>query len=234
MTLVDLLKQLLWIILFLIIAPTALLLLRRQYAPFFEAKTAIAIISIQGPLNNSAWYIHHLTRFFTDPDIKGILLKIDTTTPADGTAETIYNEIQTLKRTYPKPVVGLIESNGTRGGYWIACAADYLVAPGTALIGNIGPFKSSEPTELPASVAEDIYQQFMQVVARARKLSLSKGEQWAQDKIFTGNQAAKLHLIDEVGSLHTTLEILKQKALIEGEIEWKHPLGSHEWFAAVL
>ncbi|MCX5922514.1 MAG: hypothetical protein NTX86_04260, partial [Candidatus Dependentiae bacterium] len=43
-------------------------------------------------------------------------------------------------------------------------------------------------------------------------------------KIFTARQAIKLGLIDTIGSAQQAIAVLKEKALIEGEIEWVHPL----------
>lgn len=67
---------------------------------------------------------------------------------------------------------------------------------------------------------DDTYAQFSESVASARKLSLSSIGEWADGKIFTGRQALALGLIDQVGSLQTAIRTLKEKALIEGEIEW--------------
>ena len=69
----------------------------------------------------------------------------------------------------------------------------------------------------------DSYEQFTTSVANSRKLNLTNVTQWADGRIFNGNQARKLGLIDENGSLQNAIRILKEKALIEGEIDWVHP-----------
>jgi protease-4 len=57
---------------------------------------------------------------------------------ASGTSQTIFDELKALKKSHPKPVVVLIENICASGGYNIACAADYIIAPGSAIVGSIG------------------------------------------------------------------------------------------------
>ena len=66
----------------------------------------------------------------------------------------------------------------------------------------------------------DSYEQFTQIVAHNRKLSLNEVNKWADGKIFTGKQALQLGLIDELGSVSVIIKAIKEKAMIEGEIEW--------------
>ncbi len=72
-------------------------------------------------------------------------------------------------------------------------------------------------------IQNDVYKQFVQHVAKARKLSLVNITEWADGKLFTGQQALQLGLIDEIGSTQNAIRVLKEKALIEGVIEWVKP-----------
>ena len=269
MTVFDYIKQVFLLLIIIQFTPIILKGIKRQYGGLFESRTQIGVLPIRGVIYDSSSYTKQLNRLFTNTDIKGVLLKIECPGTAAGTGETIYAEIQALKRQHPKPVIALIENVGTSGGYWIACAADYIIAPGTALIGNIGatfpylfqlkefiehyhikyadikagayksvmnPFVelSAAEQQLLQGVLDDTYNQFTQVVARARKVSLAKKEQWADGKLFTGNQAHKLHLIDEIGGPSHTITALKQKALIEGDIEWVHPPSQGGWFRSLF
>ncbi len=255
MTLFDALKSLVLILLILLIAPFVLNHITDKYTHYFDNRTHIGVITIEGILCDSTSIIGQLHSLFTRSEIKGIVVKLNCPGAASGTAETIYTEMQALKRQYHKPVIGLIENICLEGGYWIACAADYLIAPGTAIIGGIGstlpplfhckdfleqqhmkyndskavtyqsmfnPFieLNIQEKELLQTMLQDTYQQFIHVVAQSRKISLAKIDQWADGKTFTGQQAYKLHLIDEIGSLQRVIAVLKQKALIEGDIKW--------------
>jgi protease-4 len=77
---------------------------------------------------------------------------------------------------------------------------------------------------------DDSYQQFVTTVAHCRKLNLNNASQWADGRLFNGHQAQLLGLIDEIGSLQNAIRILKEKALIEGEIEWVSPTVLTTWW----
>jgi len=70
------------------------------------------------------------------------------------------------------------------------------------------------------SMLNDSYEQFVSIVAHSRKLALNTASTWADGKVFTGKQALALGLIDELGSFSTVTKVVKEKALIEGDIEW--------------
>ena len=229
-------KQLFLILIMVLIAPTIFRAIRRQYSSIIEAKAQVAIVTISGVILESGPVIRQLNGYFGDSSIKAILLTIDCSGAMAGTAEAIFLEIESLKRHHPKPVIGLIENICSGGGYWIACAADYLIAPGTALVGGISgildPTSSTkEDTPQIKSLKDDTYQQFAHAVARSRKLSIAKMDQWADGKLFTGQQALKLHLIDALGSTSYAMETVKQKALIEGDIEWVQQANCQNWLA---
>jgi protease IV len=89
-------------------------------------------------------------------------------------------------------------------------------------VGN--PFDALTPQEIAMlqMVLDDSYEQFVQTIAQMRHLSLDTIGDWADGKIFTGRQALALGLIDELGSVHALIKSLKDRTLIEGDIEWVH------------
>jgi len=93
------------------------------------------------------------------------------------------------------------------------------------------PFTDKTPEEkaLLQEFSDDVYKQFTESIATQRKLSLANINLWADGKIFTARQALKLGLIDEIGSAQNAIQIIKQKALIDGEIEWVHPPAESNW-----
>jgi len=93
----------------------------------------------------------------------------------------------------------------------------------------IDPLADATPEQeaMLQSILNDSYDSFAQAIAKSRKLSLNAKDTWANGKIFTGRQAKDLGLIDEIGSAYNALKIIREKALIEGEIEWiKQPTPS--------
>ena len=255
MTFFDALKNIFLLLVFLQLAPALVHGIKKQYLHYLEPRTQVAVVTFNSFINDANCYIKQLNTYFKDESIKAILFKVDCPGSTSGSGQSIYNEIMALKKEYPKPIITLTENVCASGAYWIACASDYIIAPGCALIGSIGvtlpfnfklnefleqyhikykqlkagayknaldPFAQTTPEEyaLLQSTLDDTYQQFVQAVAASRKLSATNANVWADGKIFTGQQALKVGLIDELGSMHTAVRALKEKALIEGEIEW--------------
>jgi len=254
MTLFDLVKNIFIILIFLQIAPILVKNIKKQYTLYFEPRTSVGVLTVKGVLYDSGSYTKQLYKFFKNQEIKALLINMNCLGSAAGTGQIIYNEILALKKEYPKPVIVLVENICVSGGYLIACSADYIVAPASAIIGNIGSYFSSfqlkefiekfkknystvkaetyktitdsfvdlteEEKALIQGLQNDSYEEFTQTVAKARKLSLAHLNKWADGKIFTGKQAIKLNLIDEIGSKQNAIKVIKEKALIEGEIKW--------------
>ena len=84
------------------------------------------------------------------------------------------------------------------------------------------PTTEDEKVEL-QKVLDDSYDQFVTNIANSRKLSVADAPTWANAKLFSGRQAHKLGLIDEIGSISNAIKVLKDKALIDGEIIWVRP-----------
>lgn len=269
MTFFSLLKNIFLLLILLQFLPALINGIRKNYGKFITQKTEVAVLPIKGTLCDSAYYIKQLNQFFKDPEIKAILIKMDCPGGAAGTGQTIFNELLALKQEHPKHVEVLVENVCASAGYYIACAADHITAPGAALIGSIGtsipyifqlkefieqykikytsikageyktmgdPFLTITPQEtaLLQAVTQDSYDQFVHDVAQQRSLIITQTNDWANGKIFTAKQAQALGLIDELGSLHTAIASLKDKALIDNEIEWiyaKEPSLWSSWFS---
>lgn len=269
MKLFDYLKNIFFILILLQFAPALIENIKKQYGNFLEPKTKVGVLSIKGVLYNSETYAKHLHKFFKNNDIKAILIKMECPGSAAGTGQAIFNEILSLKKEFPKPIIVLVENLCASGGYYIACAADTIIAPSSAIIGSIGtylpytfklkdfieqykihyvPIKAGkykamtdpfvdftvEDKALLQNLLNDSYQQFTIDVAKARKLSLNTASEWADGKIFTARQGLKLGLIDQLGSAYNAIKIIKEKAIIDGEIEWVHPKTETGVFARLF
>jgi protease-4 len=97
----------------------------------------VAIIDLHGTITNSADIIRQLKKYTKDSSVPAIVLDIDS--PGGGVApsQEIYEEIKKAKEKGEK-IVASMGSVGASGGYYVACAADTIIAnPGT-LTGSIG------------------------------------------------------------------------------------------------
>lgn len=118
--------------------PGILSSLKDKFGTALESRDQVAVIQIKETLTDSSKFHKQLHTYFKDNTIKAIVIKMECPGGAAGTSQAVYNEIKTLKATYPKPIVTLVENMCASGGYYIAAATDYIIAPGSALVGSIG------------------------------------------------------------------------------------------------
>lgn len=96
----------------------------------------VGIVEIQGIILSSKQVIRQIQDFNKDDKIKAIILRIDSPGGAIGPSQEIYREIFKIKTQ--KKVIASMGSVAASGGYYIACAADGIMAnPGT-ITGSIG------------------------------------------------------------------------------------------------
>ena len=225
----------------------------------------IALVRIQGMLMDSQNIVRQLSNYRHNPNVRGIVLRIDSPGGGVAPAQEIYNEIMKLKADH-KTVYASMGTVAASGGYYIACAANYVLAnPGT-LTGSIAavmafsnieeltdkigvkpiiiksgkykdvgsPLRGMKPEErkLLQSVVDDVHQQFVQAVAKGRGLPVSEVNEIADGRIMTGQQALTLKLVDEMGGLEKTIELLAKKIGVEGRpkvIEEKEKTPFFDW-----
>jgi len=68
-------------------------------------------------------------------------------------------------------------------------------------IGSFSREMTKEEREILASMIEDTYNTFIDVVAKGRNMSIQKVKEVADGRIFTGRQALSLGLVDKIGDL---------------------------------
>src|SRR5579872_628417 len=108
MTLFESIKSIVIITLFLCIAPYLFETIKKQYMPYLEPKTNIAIVRIADQLHDSSCILTQLHTFFKDPFIHGIVIAIDCADAAAGTSQSMLHDIKQLKKEYPKPLIALV------------------------------------------------------------------------------------------------------------------------------
>ena len=209
----------------------------------------VAIIDLHGVISSSADFIRQLKKYTKDSSVPAIVVHIDSPGGGVAASQEIYKEIKKA-RGEGKKIVASMGSVGASGGYYVACAADTIMAnPGT-LTGSIGVIfqfpvaeelfkkiglrfevvKSGEfkdvgsfnrrmtkkERELLQSVIDDTYSQFVEVLVENRNLSKEEVLNIADGSVFTGRQAKKLGLVDELGDFEDAIKIAGKMAGIEG------------------
>jgi len=96
----------------------------------------IGIVKIEGTILESESIIEKIVKFRKNDSVKAIILRINSPGGVVVPPQEIHREVK--KACKEKTVVVSVESIAASGGYYIACAAESIVAnPGT-LVGSIG------------------------------------------------------------------------------------------------
>lgn len=103
--------------------------------PSFADKP-IALINIQGPIFESDETVKELQEFAEDDKIKAVVIRIDSPGGAVGPSQEIFEQVKSLKQK--KKVIVSMGTVAASGGYYIACAADKIVANEGTITGSIG------------------------------------------------------------------------------------------------
>jgi protease-4 len=116
---------------------------------FFDEKSLgnVAVIPIHGVItgNGESSYMYgstvsslkvvdYIKEADKNKNVKVILLEIN----SPGGSPVASDEIGVAVKKAQKPVIALIRETGASGGYWIASAADYVIAHRMSLTGSIG------------------------------------------------------------------------------------------------
>src|SRR5256712_5170360 len=79
-----------------------------------------------------------LTKAAGDPDVRALVVRINSAGGTVTASDVIYRELDLFKRATGRPVVAVMLDVAASGGYYIALAADTIVAHPTSVTGSIG------------------------------------------------------------------------------------------------
>jgi len=215
----------------------------------------VGVVEISGLLSKSSPTLDDLKNFREDKRVRAIVLRVNSPGGVVSPAQEIMREVERTKKV--KKVVASFGSTAASGGYYAACAADFIMAsPGTAT-GSIGvilklanfeelvkklgmdfyslkagamkdlgsPFRplTLQEKEVLQKLLNDIHEQFIRDVARNRKLPLDKVRALADGRIFTGEEARQLGLVDALGNFNDAVERAGRLGGIKGKVEVVYP-----------
>jgi protease-4 len=104
----------------------------------FAFSDRVQVVDIQGELVQSRSILEDLKRYEDSNSVRAILLNIDSPGGGVAVSQEIYTEVKRLREKKSKKVVAYLGSTGASGAYYVACAADKIIAnPGT-IVGSIG------------------------------------------------------------------------------------------------
>jgi len=90
-------------------------------------------------------------------------------------------------------------------------------------VGNPGREMTPEEKAYLQKLVDNVHQQFVRDVARGRHMKVEKVREVADGRIFTGEQAMELGLVDELGDLKDAINGAAKMAAIEGEPKVVYP-----------
>jgi protease-4 len=187
----------------------------------------VAIIGVRWEIfsDSTAVLMAEIEAAREDPNIKAVVVQLNSPGGSSTDGQALHLELRKLRQE--KPVVGSVDLMAASAGYRIATATDPLYAKPGSLIGNVGtigrfpssqpiddfilstgPFKlSADNTEEFVRRMEENKQEFLATVLAGRgdRLTLSP-EELSQGLLYSGRQAQRLGLIDQIGSQTEAIE----------------------------
>ncbi len=98
----------------------------------------VGVVKIEGIIVNSERIVRQLDRFSRRKDIEAILVRINSPGGTVAASQEIYDKLRQVGDEGAKPVIASLGTVAASGGYYVALAADTIVAsPGTTT-GSIG------------------------------------------------------------------------------------------------
>ena len=104
----------------------------------FVSPDRIAVLPVYGVIESDASFLENLERFRKDESVRGFVVEIRSPGGVAGTAQSMYSELARLRDDDDRPVVAWIGEVGASGGYYVALAADSILALPSSITGSIG------------------------------------------------------------------------------------------------
>ncbi|MGE0560849.1 MAG: signal peptide peptidase SppA [Flavobacteriales bacterium] len=222
-----------------------------------KSKNEIAIIYASGEINSgksqnetmgSETISEAIREARLDNNVKAIVLRVNSPGGSALASDVMWREVVLAKKV--KPVVVSMGDVAASGGYYIACAADKIVADEKTITGSIGVFGvipnaqglfnnklgitfdvaktnkhgdimtvfrplTADEKDIIQIGVEKIYDDFITKVGEGRGMSKEQVDSIGQGRVWTGLDAKKIGLVDEIGGIDKAIAIAKKMAKID-------------------
>jgi protease-4 len=107
-------------------------------------KACTAVLHVDGEIDrngraNAENLISGLKQAYEYPQVKGVVVVINSPGGSPVQAGQIYDEIRRLRTRYPdKPTYAVVEELAASGGYYVAAGADRIYVDKASIVGSIG------------------------------------------------------------------------------------------------
>ncbi len=96
----------------------------------------LVVVNIEGPIFDSTEIVKELHELASDESVKAVVIRLDSPGGAVGPSQEIYREVMKLRAT--KKIVASMGTVAASGAYYIASAANHIVANSGTITGSIG------------------------------------------------------------------------------------------------
>ncbi|MBN22002.1 MAG: signal peptide peptidase SppA [Bdellovibrionaceae bacterium] len=224
-----------------------------QMTFFEEKKEVVGVIELNGVILSSKKILKKLKDFEENKKVKAVVMRLNSPGGAVAPSQEIYSAVKNYSKPIVSSMASvaasgayyiasgtqkIIANPGTITGSigvimeFANLSKLYEWAKIKRYAISTGPFKGSgaeykpmspEARKLFQEMIDDVHIQFKSAVAEGRKLKMSQVNLLADGRVFSGNQAKQVGLVDVLGGLReATLEAAKL-AGIEGEPKVVYP-----------
>ena len=176
-----------------------------------------------------------LDRLAKDDDVKAVVLRVNSPGGSAYASEQIWNSVVNLKAK--KPVVVSMGGYAASGGYYISWLLtdklgvkfDEVKTNKFAAFGTVArPFNAEELSLLESYIGRG-YELFRKRVADGRHQTIEQIEEIAQGRVWLGNDALKIKLVDEIGGLDKAIEKAAKLAKLDEYHATNYPEEASWW-----
>ncbi len=98
----------------------------------------VALLEVDGIISDSERIIEQIRHHIENQTVQAFVIRINSPGGGVAASQEIYEEIKKIRQVHEKPVVASLSTVGASGGYYIAAAADKIVANPGSITGSIG------------------------------------------------------------------------------------------------
>jgi len=211
--------------------------------------TQIGLVQLVGPIYSFGDLTDQISSAQKDHRVKALLLYVN----SPGGAAYACMEIRRYLENFTKPSLAVMDEIAASGAYYIATAADKIVAHANTITGSLGvisiwqdysgwmkkegikfwvwktgsakdlyePWRAptAEENETIQRTLNQTYEILIHDIARGRpNMTVEMVRQVANGSVYSGLDALKLGLIDEIGDRSDAVDELASKAKLRGYI----------------
>ncbi len=98
----------------------------------------VALLEVDGLISDSGKVIEQIRHHTENETVRAFVIRINSPGGGVAASQEIHEEIKKVRTVHEKPVVASLSTVGASGGYYIAAAADKIVANPGSITGSIG------------------------------------------------------------------------------------------------